>query len=171
MSRWVEVRGDAPESGQKPLRCTDREEPFHGAFALPGRLMGVLAPIVEVFVLPVLDRRHSGPVRDLVAGEFVGDQHPRRVTLVFEEYAEEPGCSLPIPLVLSQYVGHVSVLIDSPPPIFSDSADLDEDFVEVPPVTRSGCLPPQSAGVFGPEPGAPGTDRFVSHLDPTVGHE
>ncbi len=36
--------------------------------------MRVLAAIVQVFVLPVLDRRHSGLVRDLVAAEFVGDQ-------------------------------------------------------------------------------------------------
>jgi hypothetical protein len=65
---------------------------------------------------------------------------------------KEPGGSLHIPLVLDQYVEHVSVLIDCPPQIISDSADLDEDFVEVPPVTRSGCLPPQLAGIFGLEP-------------------
>ena len=169
--RRTEVQRDATKNGQESLRCTDRAEPFHRPFALPGRLMGVLAAIVQVFVLPVRGRRHSGPVRDLVAAEFVGDQHPRRVTLVFEEYAEEPGRSLTVPLALDQYVEHGSVLIDSPPQIFSDSADLDEDFVEVPPITSLGCPPPQSAGVFGPEPGAPGTDRFVGHLNPTVGHE
>ncbi len=86
-----EVWGDATERGQKPLRCTDGPEPFLCPFELPGRLMGVLGPIIQIFRLPVLDRRHAGAVRDLVAGELVGDQHPRRVTLVFEEYAEEPG--------------------------------------------------------------------------------
>jgi hypothetical protein len=68
VSRLAEVRGDATGSGQKPLRCKDRAEPFHRTFALPGRLMGVLASIVQVFVLPVLDRRHTGPVRDLELG-------------------------------------------------------------------------------------------------------
>ncbi len=51
--RWAEVRGDSTESEQESLRCTDRAELFHRAFSLPGRRMGVLAPIFQVFVPPV----------------------------------------------------------------------------------------------------------------------
>ena len=47
-------------------------EAFHGAYAVPGRLMGVLRPVVEVSGLPVLDRRHHRPMRHLIAAELVG---------------------------------------------------------------------------------------------------
>ena len=36
-------------------------EAFHGAFAVPGRLMGVLRPVVEVSGLPVLDSTAAPP--------------------------------------------------------------------------------------------------------------
>lgn len=53
------------------------------------------------------------------------------------------------------------MLIDSPPQVLPDSADLDEHFVEMPLVAGSGRRPPQPTGVFGPEPGTPGADRLV----------
>src|SRR4029079_8623459 len=40
-----EVCGDAAEGGQEPLRLPRRGEAFHGAFADPGRLMGVLGAV------------------------------------------------------------------------------------------------------------------------------
>ena len=49
---------------------------LHRAFALPGRLTGFFAPIIQVFVLPVLRCRHRLPVCNLVTAKFVGDQHP-----------------------------------------------------------------------------------------------
>ena len=73
----AEVRGDATERGQESLGRADSAEPFHRPFALPGRLVGVLGPIIQVCRLPVFDRRHGGPVRDLVAAELVGGQFPR----------------------------------------------------------------------------------------------
>ena len=45
----AEMWGNTTESGQKPLRCADSAESFHRPFALSGRLVGVLAPIVQVF--------------------------------------------------------------------------------------------------------------------------
>ena len=71
-------------------------------------------------------------MRDLVAGKLVGDQHPRRVTLMFEECAKEPGRSLSVPPSLDQNVEHVPALIDCPPQVFLYATDLDEHFVEVP---------------------------------------
>ena len=50
---------------------------FHGAFAVPGRLMGVLRPVVAVSGWPVLDRRHHRPMRHRIASELVGcKEHP-----------------------------------------------------------------------------------------------
>ena len=76
MAAGPEMRGDHAEHRQEPLGCAGGAEAFHGAFALPGRLVRVLRP-VQVPRLPVLDRRHHRPMRHLIASELVGDQHPR----------------------------------------------------------------------------------------------
>lgn len=58
-----------------PGRC----EPFHRMFSLPGGLMGVLGSIVEVLRPVMVDRGQQFAVRDLVAAELVGDDHPRHI--------------------------------------------------------------------------------------------
>ena len=90
VSWWAEVWGDTTERGEEPLRRADAAEPFHGVFALPGRLMGVLAPIVQILVLPVFRCRHRGPVCDLVAAKRVGDQHPRSTALLRQDFLDTP---------------------------------------------------------------------------------
>ena len=56
-----------------------RGEPFHRLLALPGRLMRVLGPDVQILRLPVFHRGHHHAVGRPVAGELVGDEHPRHV--------------------------------------------------------------------------------------------
>ena len=72
-----EVRRYPAERGKESLCCTYGAEAFHRAFPLSGRLVGVLASIVQVFVLPVLRCRHHLLVRNLVTAKFIGDQDPR----------------------------------------------------------------------------------------------
>ena len=57
---------------------------FHRPFALPGGLMGVLGSIVQILRPAVLHRRHHFAVRDLVAAQPVGDDHPRHVLQALE---------------------------------------------------------------------------------------
>ena len=45
MAAGPEVRRDHAEHRQEPLGCTGCAEAFHGAFALPGRLVRVLRPV------------------------------------------------------------------------------------------------------------------------------
>ena len=90
MAAGPEVRRDHAEHRQEPLGCAGGAEAFHGAFAVPGRLVGVLRPVVQVLRLPVLDRRHHLPMRHCITAELVGDQHSRRRALPLEEFAEEP---------------------------------------------------------------------------------
>src|SRR6476659_8825313 len=66
-----------------------KAEPLHRSFPLPGGLMRVLDPIVEVLRAAMLDRCQQLAVGDLVAAEYVGDDHPRHVLQVFEQRAEE----------------------------------------------------------------------------------
>ena len=77
MAAGPEMRGDHAEHRQEPVGCAGGAEAFHGAFAVPGRLVRVPRPVVEVPRLPVLDRRRHRPMRHLIASELVGDQHPR----------------------------------------------------------------------------------------------
>ncbi|ORI23887.1 hypothetical protein BH686_01460 [Rhodococcus erythropolis] len=72
---------------------------------------------------------------------------------------------------MDEDVKHVAVLVDSPPQVFSDSADLDEDFVEIPLVASAWLMSAKPAGVFGSEPRAPGADRLVCHVDPALSHQ
>ena len=45
MAAGPEMRGDHAEHRQEPLGCAGGAEAFHGAFALPGRLVRVLRPV------------------------------------------------------------------------------------------------------------------------------
>src|SRR6185369_14723791 len=72
--------GEMPLNADKNrCACPGRCEPLHRSFPLPGGLMRVLDPIVEVLRAAMLDRCQQLAVGDLVAAEFVGDDHPRHV--------------------------------------------------------------------------------------------
>src|SRR4029077_18348118 len=45
MAAGPEMRGDHAEHRQEPLGCAGGAEAFHGAFAVPGRLVRVLHPV------------------------------------------------------------------------------------------------------------------------------
>ena len=89
MAAGPEMRGDHAEHRQEPVGCAGGAEAFHGAFALPGRLVRVLRPVVQVPRLPVLDRRHHRPMRHRIASELVGDQHPRYPALLGQQLTEK----------------------------------------------------------------------------------
>ena len=127
-------------------------EPFHRVFALPGRLAGVLAPIVQVFVVTVLRCRHRGPVSDLVTASLSVTSTRGRRPCFFTIFLENLVAAT-VPLALDQNVENVPVLIHRSPQILSCSADVDEHFVQMSRVTRTGCPLPQPAGAFGPEYG------------------
>ena len=55
-----------------------RFKAFHRPFALSGGLMRVLGAIVRIPRLPVFHRAHELAVGGPVAGELVGDKHPRQ---------------------------------------------------------------------------------------------
>ena len=51
--------GDLIMGRKKPLRVARRLEPLHDPLSSSGRLVGILRPVVEAFVLPVLDAGHD----------------------------------------------------------------------------------------------------------------
>ena len=64
MAAGPEMRGDHAEHRQEPLGCAGGAEAFHGAFALPGRLVRVLRPVEFSTDVKVLRRKrwavHAG---------------------------------------------------------------------------------------------------------------
>src|SRR5271169_2422680 len=79
MTTATKVLSDMAERKQEPLRLPGRGEAFHHPFPDSGRLMGVLGPVVEVLRAAMGHRRQKLAVSGLIAGQLVGDDHPRHV--------------------------------------------------------------------------------------------
>lgn len=129
----AEVVGDAAMDREKPLRLPPRLETLH----VPGRLMAVLRPVVQSLVLAVLDAGHEPLGGCAVAPELVGDHHPRRTTLAFQQLAHQPLCGARVPPALHQDVEHDAVPIDRTPKPVLLAVDRDDDLVEMPLVASS----------------------------------
>src|SRR4051794_17570988 len=123
---------------EEPLRLTGRFEPLHLPFAPPGRLVGILGSVVEALVPAVLDPGHQLFLRRRIARQLVSDQHPRRLTLLPQQLAQQ---ALGRPLVASalhQHVEHEAILVDRPPQPVLLAGDGDHHLVEVPRITGTG---------------------------------
>ncbi len=83
------MRSDIAERGQKSLRVSGRCEPFHCPFSLPGRLVRVLCPVVQVFRSAMLNRGQYLAVCDTVASQLVCNDHSRHILQSFEQSVEE----------------------------------------------------------------------------------
>ena len=75
--------------------------------------------------------------------EPVSDEFPRRLTLVFQDFAKEAFSSLPIAVLGHQNVQNIAILINCSPQVIALASDRDEKFVNVPDVAQSSLLPPQ----------------------------
>ena len=72
-------------------------------------------------------RRQKLAVSDPVAGQLVGDNHPRHIPQALEQFTEKPlGCFGVSPR-LHQDVEHVAVLVDRALQLMGDAVDLDEN--------------------------------------------
>ena len=72
--------------GKEPLHLPRRLEAFHDPLSSSGRLVGIFRPVVEAFVLAVLDTRHDLTLGGTVAAQLVGDQHTRRSSLLLQQW-------------------------------------------------------------------------------------
>jgi hypothetical protein len=59
--------GDLVMGGKEALNLPRRLEPLHDPLTSSGRLMGVFGPVIEAFVLPMLDPGHDLPLGSSVA--------------------------------------------------------------------------------------------------------
>ena len=98
---------------QKPWHLPRRLEPLHDPLSSSGRLVGILRPVVEAFVLPVLDAGHDLTLGRDVAAELVGNQHARRSpTEAVGEFPTEFQAPLPDRLVADRDAASRQPLFD-----------------------------------------------------------
>lgn len=86
---WAEVLGDGTMRREKALGVSWGLEPLHAPFPLPGGLMGVFGPIVQIAVLAVFHARQYFPLGRTIAFELVRDEHARHKLAALEQLPEE----------------------------------------------------------------------------------
>ena len=131
-----EVR-DLIVNRQEPLRLPSRFETLHDAFASPGRLMRILSPIVQAFMLAMIDvKAHLRP-RSAVGSELVRDHDAGRRDRRFQEFRHELLRRAGVSAALDQDVENETGLINGAPEPVLFAADRDEDLIHVPFVPAS----------------------------------
>ncbi len=104
--------------------------------ALSRRLVRVLGPIIQLFVLSVLDAPQDLALRCAVAGKFVRDDHTLHILAALEQFAEElcpegTRCGF-VASALDQNIQHVSMLVNRSPQVGRFALDSQENFIKVP---------------------------------------
>ena len=93
--------------------------------------MGVFSPIIEAFVLPVLDPGHDLPLGRGVALQLVGDEHARGSALLLEELSEQAFGGLLVAPALDEDIENKAVLVDGTPQPMLLPGDADDNLIEV----------------------------------------
>ncbi len=140
--------GDLIMDRKKPLHLSRRLEPFHDPLSSPGRLVGILRPVVEAFVLPVLHAGHDLALGRGVAAQLVGDQHTRRSPLLLQELAEQALGGLLVAPALDEDIENKALLVDRAPEPVLLAGDAEDE------ASGAGQLHPRAL----PEP-----DVILSH--------
>ncbi len=118
----------------------------------------------------MLDRGRHLAVSNAVAGQLVGDDHPRRILQALEQSAEEIFGRQRVSVRLHQHVENVAVLVDRPPQTMLAAIDADENLVEVPLAAGPGPPSTQLVCVGLPELGTPPSDPLVADHDTALQH-
>jgi hypothetical protein len=146
-------------------------ESTHRSFALTRWLMGVLGPIVEAFVLPMLDAAQDVLFRCCVTRQFIGNDDPWDILTPFEELPKELLGGMLISSALDENIQHIAVLINRPPHLMELAIDFEEDFIKMPFVGGLRRASAQLLGIRLTEFPAPLTNRLVRKNYPTCSHE
>ena len=165
MTPRAKVRRNGAIRGEEPLRMARRFKPLHPPFPLARGLVGVFGPIIQIAVLAVFDTGEKLPLRGTVALELVRDDYPWDILTPFEELPKELLGRCFVAAALHQDIEHIPVLIHRPPEIVPFAVDREEDFVQMPFVTRAGAPPPQLISIRLAKLAAPLADGFVRHRD------
>ena len=124
--------GELIVNGQEPLRLSRRFEPLHDPLPSPRRLMRIFCPVVQAFVLAMLDLQRHVLARRAIRKRFVRDHDARRFGRLSQEFAHEAAGGFTVAPTLNKNVKNKAVLVDgAPEPVFL-ADDGDDDLVEMP---------------------------------------
>lgn len=113
------------------LQLTRGLELPHDLLAYASGLVRILRPVVQPFVLAVLDAQAEGGVGRCVAAQFVRHHHTR-AAVALEQLAHQPlGCRRIAP-ALDQDVEYGAMLIHGPPQPVRHTPNRHDHLVEVP---------------------------------------
>jgi hypothetical protein len=141
--------------GKKPLHLPRRLETLHDPLSSSGWLMGILRPVVEALVRPMLDARHDLTFGSGVAAQLVCDQHPRRSPLLLQELAEQAFGGLLVAPDLHEDIKNKALLVDRAPEPVLRTGDGDDDFIKMPYIAAARGSPTDAVGEFAAEFQAP----------------
>jgi hypothetical protein len=101
--------------GEEALGMARRLEATHGAFPLSRWLVRIFRPIIQAFVLAVLDAHEDLPLGCAIAGKLVGNDHTWNVVTALVQLTEELlGCGF-VSSALDEDIEHSAMLVDGPP--------------------------------------------------------
>src|SRR3954447_16444736 len=100
--------------------------------------MRVLSPVVQAFVLSVLDRWHHLALGRAVARQLVRDHDPWCPALPLEELSEQALGGVLVAPALHQDVEHHPSLVHRAPEPVRDAGDLHHNLVQVPLIAGTG---------------------------------
>jgi len=86
----MEMTIDKRVSGEEVLGLFGRFEPLHLPFPSSRWPVRVLGPIIQISAFPMLDAGKQLTLRNAVASQLVGHDHPRHVLETFQQSLEEP---------------------------------------------------------------------------------
>ncbi len=94
--------------------------------------MHALSPVVQPFMLPMLDPEHDLSFRCAVAAKLVRDQHIRRSQLLLQQLLKQPLGRLLVASALHEHVEHYAVLVYRPSQPALHARDLQHNLVQMP---------------------------------------
>ena len=162
---------DERVSGEELLGLAGGFEPLHLPFSPSRRSVRILGAIVEVAALPMLDIGQQVALRDPIAPEFVGDDHPRRILQALQQTLEEPLGGFRIPPVLHKDIENHAALIHGTPQVMLNALDPDEHLIEVPLVSRPRPTASQTMGKALAKFPTPAPHRLIGHNDAPFSQE
>src|SRR5271166_6173388 len=179
--------GNLIMDGKKPLHLPRRLEPLHDPLSSSRRLVGILGPVVDAFVLPMLDAGHDLTLGRGVAAQLVGDQHTRRSPLLLQQLAQQAFSGSLVAPALDEDIENKALLVDRAPEPVLRAGDGDHDLIEValvhecnrgktpgPPPPQAGWPRQRMRSASGRTAGAPGTPslapRYSQKATPSLRH-
>src|SRR5271165_942165 len=161
----VEV-GDRIVDGDEPLKVSGGFETLHDPLSPPRWQMRILGPVVEAFVLAMLEGHSHPRAGGGIGTELVGDHHPWRAGLLSDQLAQEFFGGAAVPTGLNQSVKNEAIGVDRAPEPMLLAVDRDHDLIEMPFVAELRSPTPDLVGVDPAEFLRPRPHCLVADDDP-----